>query len=397
MGATKDATSTPTKVVVRLLPPLITEDELLSTIAEEHVTNATHRTFIVGRRVKGDKPSLNALCYLYYKTAEHADAFIRDYHGHQFVDDQGEQFRAVACYAPYQKVPKTRGKDPREGTIEDDEAYQLFVENLSKPKEAFVAPDDPKFSLKPAVPGETPLLLFIKKKAEERKSRKESRYLKEKAKWWPEGDSIPEEDYYASGKKGKGKWRCSECKTSKGLEEDPDNRGTFYCTQCWESWETSATSKKSKKKKKKHSMYEDEEWKEDEWKEDEGPSSRRSRKKKEKEAAAEDWYGTGEEEGESRSKRKKKKDKEAQSWAEEDWSSGWKAKDSWEEAPSKKEKKGRKKDRGDDSKWVEKGTERADDGQGAGSKWKKKGEDEGDKEEKPRRSRKEKRDDSWWS
>ena len=29
---------------------------------------------------------------------------VKDYHGHQFVDGQGESFRAVACFAPYPKV-----------------------------------------------------------------------------------------------------------------------------------------------------------------------------------------------------------------------------------------------------------------------------------------------------
>merc|ERR1712013_202209 len=106
----------PTKVVVRLLPPLITEDELMSTIGEEHQQHAFVRNFIAGKRYKGEaRPPRNATCYMYFTTGEQADAFIKDYHGHAFVDDQGEQFRAVACFAPYQKVPKQKTtKDARE-------------------------------------------------------------------------------------------------------------------------------------------------------------------------------------------------------------------------------------------------------------------------------------------
>lgn len=374
-----------TKVVVRLLPPLITEDELLSTINEEHIKNAKLRTFIEGKRHKKDKPSQNATCYLYFGATDHADAFIRDYHGHQFVDDQGEQYRAVACFAPYQKVPKTRGKDAREGTIEEDPAYQEFVEGLTKTKEAYVGPENPKFADRPA-PGTTPLLLFMANKAKERRARLDKRQ-KDKQRWWPEGDSIPEDD--SGGKKSK--WRCGECGTTKKLEEDPDDRGQFYCTGCWEYWEVKAEKKKKKKKK---TMYEEEEAYEE-------PTSRKGRKKKEKEAAAAaDWYGTEDAEADGKRARRKKKDKEANSWGEEGWGESSWADSGWGEASGKKEKKKSKKDRGDE-KWVEKPT-KADDGQGAGSRWRPKGESaeseavtEG--KEKSRRSRKDRRDDSWWS
>merc|ERR1712139_320601 len=137
----------------------------------------------------------------------------------------GEQFRAVACFAPYQKVPKQKPiKDGREGTIEEDPAYKEFVESLSKPKEAFVAPENPALSLKPADPASTPLLLHLKNKAKEKKARAERRANK---KWRPEGDAIDEDGH--SGRKGK--WYCTDCGTSKNLEEDPDNRGSFYCTR----------------------------------------------------------------------------------------------------------------------------------------------------------------------
>merc|ERR1711933_583405 len=88
---------------------------------------------------KGEaKPSRNAICYMYFGDNDQADLFIKDYHGHEFVDDQGEHFRAVACFAPYQKRPKEKpSKDQREGTIEEDPTYKQFVETLSKPKEAF--------------------------------------------------------------------------------------------------------------------------------------------------------------------------------------------------------------------------------------------------------------------
>merc|ERR1712048_589580 len=100
------------------------------TFAEVHRQNAKWWSFHAGKRYKGEaKPSLNARCYFQFGDAQSAEDFIRDYHGHQFVDSQGETFRAVACFAPYQKVPRKKvQKDPREGTIQEDPLYKEFVE-----------------------------------------------------------------------------------------------------------------------------------------------------------------------------------------------------------------------------------------------------------------------------
>merc|ERR1712066_434 len=74
-----------------------------------------------------------------------------------------------------------------------------------------------------------------------------ARWEKKQSKRWSYMDSIAED---SSGKKSK--WFCSECFTTKNLEEDPDDRGVFYCTYCWESWEVKAAAKAKKKKNKKY-------------------------------------------------------------------------------------------------------------------------------------------------
>ena len=49
------------KVLVRLLPPEITEDELLATIPEPHLEHTKWRSFQPGRRYKGEaKASVNS-------------------------------------------------------------------------------------------------------------------------------------------------------------------------------------------------------------------------------------------------------------------------------------------------------------------------------------------------
>merc|ERR1711920_1201958 len=126
-------------------------------------------------------------------------------------------------------------------------------------------------SLKPADPSDTPLLQHLKNKAKERRTRAEKR----RGKWSSQMDSIGEDEQPSSKK---GKWRCSECGTSKNLEEDPDDRGSFYCTGCWESWEEHPVPKKKKKKKK----YREEE----EYEEEEEDTSKKKKKKRDRDMDA---------------------------------------------------------------------------------------------------------------
>jgi len=378
----------PTKVVVRLLPPLITENELMGTIGDEHKSNVSIQSFVPGRRVKGEsKPSRNATCYLYFGDTDQADLFIRAYHGHAFVDDLGQHFRAVACYAPYQKVPKQKSakEDPREGKIEEDAMYKQFLETLAKPKEAFVAPEDPKLAAKPLDPSATPLLQHLRDKAKERRERAEK---KANRKWKSQMDSIGEDEE----PRKKGKWFCGECGTTKKLEEDPDDRGTSYCTHCWESWETTDWDSKPKKKKKKNKYYE-----EVEEVVEETSSSRKSKKKKDKEAAH-DWYGeeASKDQASEGRRRRKKKEKEEE-WWDEGSNSYWKESD---EGYSREKKSKSKREK---IQWVEVDSKekkpKAEEDPPA-SRWRKKGAsaEEETQEEKPRRSRrsKAKEDDYWY-
>merc|ERR1712187_979277 len=239
-------------------------DELVATIAETHIQKTKWVRFQAGQRYKQEAtPSVNSRCYFQFEAMEQAEEFIKDYHGHKFVDGHGEEFRAVACFAPYQKVPRQRPqKDARDGTIEDDATYQEFVASLAE-KGSYEAPPNPIASLKPASYADTPLLNYMKQRAKDRRER----FEKQKKKWKPSADTI---DEYSA----KAKWYCTECGTTKNLEEDPDNRGTFYCTYCWESWEAQeAAAPKKKKKAKEEAAYEEVE-------EVEETSSKKKKKKK---------------------------------------------------------------------------------------------------------------------
>lgn len=361
----------PQKVVVRLLPPEIMEEEFKATVPQVHKDHVKWWSFQAGKRYKGEaKPSLNSRCYLQFETAVQAVEFMNAYHGHQFIDGQGETFRAVACIAPYQKVPKKSQKDPREGTILDDSEYKQFLERLQE-KVQYEPPADPKASLRPLDAGDTPLLNFMKTRALERRARWDR---KQNKKWVYSEQAVEEQPR-------RPKWRCSECGTSKHLEEDPDDRGTFYCTYCWEHFESqqSAAPKAKKKKKAKEEAW-GETWEEPE----EASAKKKKKKKKDKEkeeyeeaAHKSEWRekqtssswtadAAYEEDADKRQKKKKKDKEEEAAWAEAS-DSRWRAtqaSEGWSEQPAwGEEKKARPKAKGsskDDTWWEEPAEEKSE-------------------------------------
>lgn len=370
------------KVLVRLLPPEITEDELVATVPQAHLEHTTWRNFQAGKRYKGEaKPSINGRCYFLFDSEENAEKFIKDYHGHQFVDDQGESFRAVACFAPYPKVPRQKAsKDQRDGTIFEDATYKQFVESLSAPK-TFEAPPDPVAALQPATAKDTPLLNYMKTRAAERRARQEKRE-RERKRWHDRLGRIEE----------KPKWRCAECGTSKHLEEDPDQRGVCYCTYCWETWE--AKEYKKKKKSKKH-----EEEYEEEWYEEEPTKKKKKKKGGYDEWQSSSWYAEGGEwdegwyeEAEEEPKKKKKKKKKGQE-EEEYGACHWRAEDYWEEEPREgregHSKSKRSKAKQKEEQWWEEPEEKSSKRRSEG-RWRAKEADAPKEQERPRRSRREK-------
>lgn len=69
--------------------------------------------------VKGTTP---ARAYIYFKNERLAVEFQRMYHGHVFMDKNGNEGRAFVEFAPFQKVPRIQRKpDPKQGTIEEGE------------------------------------------------------------------------------------------------------------------------------------------------------------------------------------------------------------------------------------------------------------------------------------
>ncbi|CAM6129447.1 unnamed protein product [Calypogeia fissa] len=123
-----------TKVVLRHLPPSISEAVLLEHIDSKFAGCYTWFSFRPGKAsVKRQVP---ARAYINFKKPEDVYDFSEHLDGHVFVNEKGTQYKVAVEYAPYQRTPKPRSKkDIREGSITKDPDYLEFLEMLGKPLE----------------------------------------------------------------------------------------------------------------------------------------------------------------------------------------------------------------------------------------------------------------------
>lgn len=153
-----------TKVIVRRLPPSMDQETFLNQVAPIPEYNYIYTA-------KGDS-SLGEFAftrvYLNFINATDVYDFKERFDNYVFVDNKGYEYPAVVEFAPFQKVPKKRGKsrqDPKCGTIESDPLFQEFVEYLNKPKEQ---EEKPEYTLQLTSENKndvtTPLLEYIKNK-----------------------------------------------------------------------------------------------------------------------------------------------------------------------------------------------------------------------------------------
>lgn len=123
-----------TKVVVRHLPPTISEAAFLEQIDTVFKGRYTLVKFRPGKN--SQKRQSYSRAYLDFKRPEDVIEFAEFFDGHVFVNEKGTQFKTIVEYAPSQRIPKHwPKKDGREGTIFKDPEYMEFVELLGKPVE----------------------------------------------------------------------------------------------------------------------------------------------------------------------------------------------------------------------------------------------------------------------
>ncbi|XP_050209861.1 regulator of nonsense transcripts UPF3 isoform X3 [Mercurialis annua] len=130
----KGGQSDKTKVVVRHLPPTISQAAFFEQIDVVFSGRYNWVSFRPGK--SSQKHQSYSRAYIDFKRPEDVIEFAEFFNGHLFVNEKGTQFRTIVEYAPSQRVPKQWSKkDGREGTLLKDPAYLEFLESISKPVE----------------------------------------------------------------------------------------------------------------------------------------------------------------------------------------------------------------------------------------------------------------------
>ena len=177
--------TTRTKLVVRRLPPTLTQEAFLAELAaklgcaEAEPQCGGHLAwfrYVPGR--PGPKRPCPSLAYLAVRTETQLQEVVAAVLSLAFVSDKGASYTPCVEFAPYQRVPKAPSgrKDVREGTLDKEAEYLAFVEALSAPAppkpsaESVAAGADAKKVLMGAGSEvyETPLMAFMKARSEAR-------------------------------------------------------------------------------------------------------------------------------------------------------------------------------------------------------------------------------------
>lgn len=182
-GASKDAAKpkdkrerTPTKVVVRRLPPEMSQEDFLTQVSPlpeyDYIYN------VRGEASQGE----NAFTRVYINFVNSSDVFTfkERFDNYVFVDKRGHEYPAVVEFATFQKVPRRQQRkyrtDPKAGTIESDPCYQEFLESL---KEQPAQEEKPEFSYQFNTDNKenvsTPLLDFVKQRRIDKQRIREER------------------------------------------------------------------------------------------------------------------------------------------------------------------------------------------------------------------------------
>ncbi|CAL1262311.1 unnamed protein product [Larinioides sclopetarius] len=175
-----------TKVVIRRLPPSMTEEQFLEQISP--VPEHDYMYFVKADMSLG--PHAFSRAYINFLIPEDIFLFKDKFDGYVFVDNKGNEYPAIVEFAPFQKIPKKRNpkkRDAKCGTIDNDPDYLKFLESLKNPDEVAlpsaevyleeIESREKELKANNGVPKiTTPLIEFLTaKKIEQQKIREEKR------------------------------------------------------------------------------------------------------------------------------------------------------------------------------------------------------------------------------
>ncbi|CAG0887003.1 unnamed protein product [Darwinula stevensoni] len=172
------------KVVVRRLPPTMTQEDFLQQVSP--LPENDYFCFVKADMTYGTHAYTRA--YINFFRQEDMITFWETFDGYVFVDQKGHEYPAVIELAPFQKVPRARNrkKDGKSGTAESDPEYQAFLENIKSPEEVVSATAESLLEeiearerelkgLNGAGKLSTPLLEYIRQRKQERLRLREDR------------------------------------------------------------------------------------------------------------------------------------------------------------------------------------------------------------------------------
>ncbi|XP_023646068.1 regulator of nonsense transcripts UPF3 isoform X2 [Capsella rubella] len=158
------------KVVVRHLPPSLSQSDLLSQIDPRFGDRYNWVSFRPGKSSYRNQKCSRA--YVAFEEPEDVYEFAAFFNGHVFVNEKGAQYKAIVEYAPSQRVPTPADKkDLREGSISKDPDYLEFLKLIAQPVENLPSAEiqlerreAEQSGASKAAPIITPLMEFIRQK-----------------------------------------------------------------------------------------------------------------------------------------------------------------------------------------------------------------------------------------
>nr|XP_027232021.1 regulator of nonsense transcripts 3B-like [Penaeus vannamei] len=227
----KEKTTAPlTKVVVRRLPPAMTEEEFLEVVSPL----PDHDYFMFSFTDSSLGAHAYNRAYINFKNVDDVYTFRDRFDGYVFVDQKGDEYPAMVEFAPFQKIPKRSGgkkKDARCGTIDEDPDFLAFMESLTNPTpvtlpnleavlEEIQAYDRELKSNNGVMKVKTPLLEFIEQKKAEKLRNKEEKKEERRRKEFERKKAREEE----KRKKKEGKEHHREMKKREDHKDSKDHR-----------------------------------------------------------------------------------------------------------------------------------------------------------------------------
>ncbi|KAG8448259.1 hypothetical protein GDO86_015376 [Hymenochirus boettgeri] len=171
------------KVVIRRLPPSLTREQL-----EEHLQPLPdHDYFEFFANDSSLFPHVFSRAYINFKNQDDIMLFRDRFDGYVFIDHRGQEYPAVVEFAPFQKVAKKKSKkkDSKIGTIEDDPEYKKFLDSYSVDEEKLTSTPETLLEEIEARNKEmiakktTPLLSYLKNRQRLRDEKREERRRRE--------------------------------------------------------------------------------------------------------------------------------------------------------------------------------------------------------------------------